>query len=215
MLNALFRWWFQSKGWTTVNNMPEKNNPGDINRYVIIGAPHTSNWDFIYGMGAMNLMKLKIKFTIKKEWIVFPVGKLMLHMGALPIDRHKTSDGKGRSMVDEMSGLLKNATEDTLMVITPEATRSLRTQWKTGFYHVAKGAGVPILLAFIDYEKKQCGIKEVIYPSDDMEADMRKIMAFYQTTVPKHPELFSVDTRYFDQSHKGIDSTSTSRQISR
>lgn len=196
MFTAPFRWWFKFSGWTAVNDLAEKLNSDDIKRYVIVGSPHTSNWDFVYGMGAIDTLKLKIKFTIKKEWMFFPVGGLLRRMGALPIDRDKASEGKGRSMVNEMSDLLINSTDDILMAITPEATRSRREKWKTGFYHVAKGADVPILLAFIDYDKKRCGIKEIIYLSDDMEADMKKIMAFYQTTVPKHPELFSVDTRY-------------------
>lgn len=196
MFTAPFRWWFNFSGWTAVNDLSDKIYADDINRYVIIGSPHTSNWDFIYGMGAIDLLKLKVKFTIKKEWMFFPVGGLLRRMGALPIDRSKTADGKGRSMVDAMAKLLTDSTEDIFMVVTPEATRSRREKWKTGFYHVAKDAGVPILLAFIDYDKKECGIREVVYPSGDMQADMQKIMAFYQTTAPKHPELFSVDTRY-------------------
>lgn len=196
MFSAPFRWWFQFAGWTVVNHIPQKTHPGDINKYVIIGAPHTSNWDFIYGMGAIDIMKLRVKFTIKKEWMVFPVGGLLRRLGALPIDRAVSSGVKGKNMVTQMADILKQSKDDMVIVVTPEATRSRREKWKGGFYHVAKSAGVPILLGFIDYDKKQCGVKEAFYPTDDMEADMQIITAFYQTTTPKHPELFSVDQRY-------------------
>jgi 1-acyl-sn-glycerol-3-phosphate acyltransferase len=196
MFKSPFRWWFQFSGWTVVNNIPPKSGPDSIDKYVIIGAPHTSNWDFVYGMGAIDIMKLKVRFTIKKEWMFFPVGGLLNRLGALAIDRSTRPGEKGKNMVSAMADLLTEAKEDLMIVVTPEATRSRRENWKGGFYHVAKQAGVPILLGFIDYEKKQCGVKEVCYPSDDMEADMRRIMAFYQTTTPKHAELFSVDTRY-------------------
>ena len=82
------------------------------------------------------------------------------------------------------------------VVVTPEATRSRREKWKTGFYHVATEANVPIILGFIDYKTKQAGLAEVFHTTGDKEADMRHIMAFYQTTTPKYPELFSVDKEY-------------------
>ncbi|MCW8887665.1 MAG: 1-acyl-sn-glycerol-3-phosphate acyltransferase [Gammaproteobacteria bacterium] len=162
----------------------------------MIAAPHTSNWDFIIGMGATDLMELPIRFTIKKEWMFFPVGSFLDHLGAIPIDRTPKPGIVHKNMVNVMVDLLNEATDDLIIAITPEATRSRREKWKSGFYRVAKRADVPVLLGYIDYAKKECGIKEVIQLTDDTQADMRKIMAFYQTTTAKYPELFSVDLDY-------------------
>ena len=196
MFKRLCRWWFQLTGWKVVTVTPENTGTTDIRKYVIIGAPHTSNWDFILGMAALELMKLPVKFTIKKEWMFFPVGGFLRHLGAIPIDRTPKPGVQHKNMVNVMVDLLDAATEDLVIVVTPEATRSRREKWKKGFYHVAKRAGVPILLGFIDYAKKECGVKKIFYPTDDIQADMRQIMAFYQTTKPKYHELFSVDKDY-------------------
>ena len=196
MIKRFCRWWFQLKGWKVISAIPEKNSASDIHKYVIIGAPHTSNWDFIYGMAALDLMKLPAKFTIKKEWMFFPVGGFLRRLGAIAIDRKPKPVIRQKNMSTVMVDLLDAATDDLMIVITPEATRSRREKWKSGFYHVAKRAGVPILLGYIDYAKKECGIKEIIYPTDDIHVDMRKIMSHYQNITPKHPELFSVDKDY-------------------
>ena len=196
MFKRLCRWWFQLNGWKVVNVIPDKKGTDNIRKYVIIGAPHTSNWDFFLGMGALDIMKLPVKFTIKKEWMFFPVGGFLRRLGAIPIDRNPKPGTPPKNMVNVMVDILDSATEDLVIVITPEATRSRREKWKSGFYHVAKKAGVPILLGSMDYAKKEGGVKEIFYPTDDMEADMRHIMAFYQTITPRHPELFSVDRDY-------------------
>jgi 1-acyl-sn-glycerol-3-phosphate acyltransferase len=86
--------------------------------------------------------------------------------------------------------------DELAVLVTPEGTRSRQETWKTGFYHVAKKAGVPIAFGFLDYKEKVAGIGKVIWPGDDMESDMKSIMAFYQTLHPKFPENFSIDTRY-------------------
>ena len=156
-------------------------------------APHTSNWDFIFGMGAVKVMKLNQRFIIKKEWIRFPFKKLMLSLGALPIDRNKknTSDDK-KSSVDAIAELFENR-DELRMVITPEGTRSKVEKWKTGFYYVALKANVPIALAFINYETKTCGVDKIIYPTGNFNADMKLIMDFYKNLKGKNPQNFSLD----------------------
>ncbi|MGB1010708.1 MAG: 1-acyl-sn-glycerol-3-phosphate acyltransferase [Thiolinea sp.] len=197
MFKKLCKWWFLRQGWTTENCLPKKENGDELNKYVLIAAPHTSNWDFIFGMGAKEILQLPIRFTIKKEWMKFPFGGFMRSLGALPIDRTPKAGNKPRvSMVDLMADLLVDAKQDLFMVVTPEATRSRREQWKGGYYHIAKQAGVPIALAYLDYKTKRCGIGEVIYLTDDANADMRRIMAFYQSKTGHYPDKFSVDKRY-------------------
>lgn len=170
--------------------------PKEVGRCVMIAAPHTSNWDLIHMMGGYYDMKIPIKFTIKKEWFKFPFNLVIGPLGGIAIDRTPKKPGDPRpSTVEAMAGLFKE-NEILSVAVTPEGTRSLRKEWKTGFWHTAKLAGVPICLGYLDYAKKEAGVGKTIWPSDDMEKDMREIMAFYKTITPCHPELFSLDERY-------------------
>lgn len=197
MFKKLCKWWFLRQGWTTESVLTEQDKTDNLHKYVLIAAPHTSNWDFIYGMGAKEILDIPVRFTIKKEWMKFPFGGFMSSLGALPIDRTPKAGSKKRiSMVDVMANLLTDSKQDLFMVVTPEATRSRRDKWKAGYYHTAKQAGVPLALAHLDYGNKSCGIGAVIHLTDDMEADMRKVMAFYQNITAKVPENFSVDQNY-------------------
>lgn len=185
MFKLIYKWF----GWKVTHLLPD-----EIKKCVIVVAPHTSNWDFIFGMGAVKMMQIRLRFVIKKEWIRFPLKKLMLSLGALPIDRNKKNSAEDKkSSVEAMTELFKEYNELRL-VITPEGTRSRVEKWKTGFYHVATNAKVPIALAFIDYEKKACGIDKIIYPSGDFKKDMGIIIDFYRNLKGKNPENFSLDT---------------------
>ena len=115
--------------------------------------------------------------------MVFPFGPLLKAMGALPIDRSKNT-----RMVDAMIRIFKETPGDMCILVTPEGTRKYQPRWRRGFYHVAEGAGVPIVLGYLDYAKKEAGIGPTIYPTGDIEADMEKILAFYRTKTAKFPE---------------------------
>ena len=186
----MFNFFFKIKGWKVTHHLPK-----NILKCVIIGAPHTSNWDFIYAMGALKNMNINTRFTIKKEWFKFPFKGLMKKLGALPIDRGINRDGSRKGTVDAMIDLF-NERKELLLMITPEGTRSPVTKWKTGFYHVALSAKVPIALGFIDYEKKECGIDTLIYPTGDFRADMKLIMDFYKNVKGKNPDHFALDTSF-------------------
>jgi 1-acyl-sn-glycerol-3-phosphate acyltransferase len=185
----MFKLLFRLGGWKITHFLPK-----DIKRCVIMAAPHTSNWDFMYGMGAIKIMKLRMRFTIKKEWMKFPLKKLMHNLGALPIDRSQKPDGTKKGTVEAIADLFKTR-EELLLLITPEGTRSKVEKWRTGFYYVAKEANVPIALGFMDYRTRTCGIDKIIYPTD-FNKDMKEIMTFYATKVGKNPENFSVDTSF-------------------
>lgn len=184
----MFKLIFKLFGWKITHYLSD-----DIKKCVVVVAPHTSNWDFVFGMGAIRFMNLHPRFAIKKEWLRFPLKRLMISYGALPIDREaKNKLGEKKGSVMAMAELFK--THETLrLIITPEGTRSKREKWKTGFYYVALNANVPIALGFMDYKKKECGIDKIIYPSGDFKADMKQIMNFYKDVHAKHPENFSVD----------------------
>jgi len=184
----MFIWLFKLGGWKITHYLPEH-----IKKCVIIAAPHTGNWDFMYGMGAIKAMKLKMRFTIKKEWIKFPFKTLMYRLGALPIDRTQNADGTKKGTVEAIAELFEKHNE-ILLLITPEGTRSKVEKWKTGFYYVALKAKVPLALGFMDYAKRECGIDKIIYPTGDFYRDMKEIMDFYSTKTGKNPQNFSIDT---------------------
>lgn len=178
-------------GWKINYNLPK-----GFEKSVTIASPHTSNWDFLFAYASFKILKVPMKFTIKKEWFKFPFNLILNRIGGIAIDRTPKNKGdKKLSMVDAMANAFEGQSEFVIM-ITPEGTRSLRTEWKSGFYHIAKKAGVPISLSYLDYKKKEAGIAKLIYPSDDMEKDLREVMAFYKNIHAKHPQKFSVDKRY-------------------
>ena len=179
-------------GWEIDNHWPL-----DLDQCVMIAAPHTSNWDALYARLALKALGVNVRLTIKDSYMKFPFGPFVRAMGGIGIDRRPKAAGEQRpSMVQLMSDLFKQHPK-LVMLVTPEGTRAKQQQWKTGFYHVAVTAGVPIALAYMDYAQKKCGVGKIVYPSGDMEKDMAEIMAFYASIAGKFPEQFSVDTRYY------------------
>ncbi len=192
MLLALSRRLFRIAGWQLDKQVP----PEAYQRCVMIAAPHTSQWDFFYTLAAFDLMGIPVRFAIKQEFRLLLLGPIMEQAGAMWIDRR--GDAKQRqamSYVDRMASLFDEQ-EQLVMLIAAEGSRSLRPQWRTGFYHVAQKAGVPITLGYLDYAKRLAGVGPAVYPSDDMEADMRRIMNFYLPITGKHPEKFQTDERW-------------------
>nr|WP_276553266.1 1-acyl-sn-glycerol-3-phosphate acyltransferase [Acinetobacter courvalinii] len=176
----------------------EIDNHWDLNidQCVMIAAPHTSNWDALYARLALKALGVNVRITIKDSYMKLPFGPFVRAMGGIGIDRRVKQQGQERpSMVQLMSNLFKTHPK-LVMLVTPEGTRAKQEQWKTGFYHVATTAGVPIALAYMDYAKKKTGVGKIVYPTGDYEKDMAEIMAFYAGIQGKFPEKFSVDQRY-------------------
>lgn len=185
-----YRFMLWLRGWKV-----DKTLPPEIQKCIVVAAPHTTNWDYWYLIAAFAVLKHRMRVTIKKEWTRFPYGLITIPLGAVPIDRSpKTPDAPRPSLVEAMIELFENK-QKLIVVVTPEGSRAKRDEWKTGFYHVAKGAGVPICLGYVDYKKKIAGIGKVIYPND-FEQDMRTIMLFYQNITPLYPQKFALDKRY-------------------
>ena len=176
----------------------ELDNHWDLNvdQCVMIAAPHTSNWDALYARLGLKALGVNVRLTIKDSYMKLPFGPFVRAMGGIVIDRSVKQAGQERpSMVQLMSDLFKTHPK-LVMLVTPEGTRSKQEQWKTGFYHVAMTAGVPIALAYMDYAKKKTGVGKIVYPTGDYEKDMVEIMSFYAEINAKFPEKFSVDQRY-------------------
>lgn len=192
LLRIIARTFLWLWGWKTNQNTPE-----GYERSVMLAVPHTSNWDIVFARSAFAILGVPVKFTIKKEWLAPPFGWLLRPLGAIGIDRSPKKPGEPRpSMVEAMATLFAEHTGPLVILVTPEGTRSYTKQWRTGFYYVAKQAGVPVTLGYLDYKKKEAGVGAIIHLTDDMEADMRKIMAFYREKAPKYTEKFALDERY-------------------
>lgn len=191
MFRYLCRLYIQALGWKTDPKLPK-----GVERCVMIAAPHTSNMDLIHMIGAFSVYGLSLRFAIKKEWMRFPYRLIMRPLGAIGIDRSPKKAGEKRKSVVEAIVSLFDKNKELIVVIAPEGTRTLREQWKTGFYHVAKQANLPIMLGYVDYVKKEAGVGKVVMPSDDMDKDMREIMDFYRNSSPKYPEKFSLDKQF-------------------
>lgn len=165
-------------GWKVVGRFPK-----DVPKCVMIAAPHTSNWDFLFARCAFYIMGVDVRFTIKKEALSWPlVGSWIKAMGALPVDRSKNN-----SLVQTMVDIF-NQNEKMVIMITPEGTRKYQPRWRRGFYHAALGANVPICLGYLDYAKKEAGVGPMVYPSGDIEKDLEDILAFYRTKTAKFPK---------------------------
>ena len=172
--------------------------PPGTDHCVMIAAPHTSNWDAIFLIASFDMMKIPMKFTLKKEWVRWPFKSMMLSVGAIGIDRSPKKPGEARPNMTDVLADIITSRDSIALVVTPEGTRSLRTTWKTGFYYVAMKAKVPIALGYMDYAKKVTGVGKMIYPSGDMKKDLKEIMEFYKDISPKHAEKYSVDIDYLE-----------------
>jgi 1-acyl-sn-glycerol-3-phosphate acyltransferase len=156
----------------------------DVPKCVICVAPHTSNLDFTIGKLFYNAIGRKAKFLIKKEWFVFPLNIIFKSMGGIPINRSKSSSST-KQLAEEFA-----KRETFHLAITPEGTRKQAKEWKKGFYYIALKAGVPIQVAYLDYGKKEAGIKATFYPTDDADADIATIRSMYCGIKGHHEDNF-------------------------
>jgi len=178
-LKFFFLTWFKITGWRTTPLAPEGAG-------ITIAAPHTSNWDIFYAMGAAIIFDIKIYFSIKESWCRIPiVGSLILWMGAIPINR----SSKGKGQVDLIREFVEHHKDDRVFFLfTPEGTRGKVEKWKTGFYHVAQDCGLPIFLAQVDYRTKVSGVFHTYQLTDDKVADIEAIQASYKSIYARFPE---------------------------
>jgi len=172
---------FKREGWTI-----EGSAPTTTRKFVIIAAPHTSNWDFVYFLGAADALNLKLSFMGKASLFRWPFKTLMKDLGGVPIDRSQSRDTV-QAMADEFA-----RRDEFMLTIAPEGTRGKAGGWKTGFYNIALKAGVPMVPGFMDYKRKVVGLGPAMIPSGDYEKDLATLAAFYAPITPKHPELKTI-----------------------
>ena len=150
-------------------------------RYVIIGAPHTSNWDFGLMLLLMAAEQLPIRFMGKDSLFRGPLGPLMRSLGGIPVNRRERTN-----LVDQIAARFEEY-DDLIIGIAPEGTRSKTSHWKSGFYYIALKAKVPIAMAYLDYGNKTIGVGPSFMPSGDIQADFEIIRDFYSGIVGKNP----------------------------
>jgi 1-acyl-sn-glycerol-3-phosphate acyltransferase len=161
-------------GWSLLGDFP------DIPRLVLIAAPHSSWWDGIWGLLMKVAIGADVNFMAKQELFHGPLGGLLRRLGGIAIDR-STTKGVVEQMIDQF------AHRDMLWLgIAPEGTRKVVTRWKTGFWHIAHDAGVPVLPVYFHYPDKIIGVGSPLETSDDMEADLQRLRAFYTPFQGKH-----------------------------
>jgi 1-acyl-sn-glycerol-3-phosphate acyltransferase len=150
-------------GWRVDGKLP------DIPKFIIIGAPHTSNWDFLLFLGIIFHLKADARYMGKAELFRPPHGWFFYWCGGIPVDRKKST-----GLVDQMVGVC-NRSEKFVLVIAPEGTRHHVTEWKRGFYHIAKNANIPIVMAKVNGRQKIAHVGEVFHLTENTEADMQSI----------------------------------------
>ncbi len=156
-------------GWRFEGQIPEA-----MQQAVVIGAPHTSNWDLPFALMAAFSLNRKVHWLGKAQIFRFPFGALMRWLGGIPVDRSRSNN-----LVEAAVRCFEENRPPLLLIVPPEGTRSEVKQWKTGFYYIAMGAGVPIVMAYMDHPTKVCGVGETFQPSGDIEADMAAIRGYY------------------------------------
>ena len=178
---SISKLYFKLSGWETVGGIPQ-----DVKKCIIVGAPHTSNWDFIYARLGLYIFDYKIRYLIKDSMFKNPVAAWFFRVtGGIPVNRSKSTNLTG-----ELAQLLKNA--DTLYIaIPPEGTRKRVMRWKTGFYRIAIDCNIPIALAFLDYKKKQAGFIKILYPTGNMIEDFKVIESFYSPEMAAKPDFYN------------------------
>ncbi|MBW2649590.1 MAG: lysophospholipid acyltransferase family protein [Deltaproteobacteria bacterium] len=167
-------------GWRKEGKMP------DIPQYVIIAAPHTTNWDLPITLALAFSFKCNVYWMGKDTIFKLPFGAIMKFLGGISIDRSTSSN------VVEQSIQAFRENNRLVLVIPPEGTRQNVSYWKTGFYYIANGANVPIVMGFLDYKRKVGGIGHIFQPTGDIDADMVAIQSFYATVSGKYPEKSSL-----------------------
>jgi 1-acyl-sn-glycerol-3-phosphate acyltransferase len=179
MLRSFARWMLRAGGWTTVGGVPE------VPKAVFIAAPHTSNWDGLWALVYKVAFDIDVKFFAKHSLFWFPLGNILRALGGIDLDR-----GKAGTAVDEAIRMFETE-EQFYFGLAPEGTRKKTAGWKTGFYRIAMGAGVPVYLGLLDYGRRRIGIGRKMELTGDVDADMAVIREFYEGVDGRWPEKAS------------------------
>ena len=180
LLRLLSMGFLKLAGWKIDGRLPE-----NCQKSVLIAAPHTSNWDLPYTLMVAFVLRIEIHWMGKAQIFRAPFGGLMRWLGGIPVTREKASN-----LVAASVAALQASAGPLHLVVPPEGTRGKTSYWKTGFYYIAVGAQVPIVMAYMDYERKISGLGPVFLPTGNVEVDMAAIKAFYAPFKGKNAAQF-------------------------
>lgn len=166
---------YKTQGWKLDPWKPKSR------KFIIVGAPHTTNWDFLFFMGATDELGIRPAFMGKHSLFRWPMTRFMREMGGVPIVRSSRNN-----YVEQMIEVFK-ARDELMLVVAPEGTRKGAAKWKSGFYHIALGAGVPIVPAWVDHKAKRGGLGPEIALTGDKAADFARIRVWFEEKLPGHP----------------------------
>jgi len=178
LVRALSTGYLKLSGWKLCGDWPA------LEKAVLVAAPHTSNWDGLNMLATAGYYRVKLRWMGKKSLTQGPFGAIIKALGCVPIDRAASND-----VVNTMREVFA-AEKQMVLAVPPEGTRSAVRDWKSGFYHIAVAAGVPLVLSVLDYGARTVSLAAVITPSGDYEADLPLIRSYYANAKGKHPEKF-------------------------
>jgi 1-acyl-sn-glycerol-3-phosphate acyltransferase len=184
--------WLALFGWRLETEEPTHE------KFVFIAAPHTSGWDLPFMIATSYVMRVPISWMGKKELFRPPLGFLLRGLGGIPIDRSARKNRVAWA-IEQFARIPR-----LVLAISAEGTRGKVDIWKSGFYHIALGASVPIGLGYLDFSRKTCGLGGFVMPTGDVRADMDKIRAFYKDIRGKYPEKESVPRLREEDSTSGV-----------
>jgi 1-acyl-sn-glycerol-3-phosphate acyltransferase len=167
-------------GWEVQGQLPDH-----ARKSVLIAAPHTSNWDLPMTIMVAFALRLRPRWMGKASIFRAPFGGIMRWLGGMPVDRSKANN-----LVESSAQAIRDAVDALQLIVPPEGTRSKTRHWKTGFYHIARSAEVPIVMAFMDYGTKRSGLGALFEPTGDVDADLAAIKAFYKPFKGKNADQF-------------------------
>lgn len=181
MKRRLYRFiFYRLMGWKIEVTVPL------YDKCVVCMAPHTSNWDLLIGKLFAGAEGIHSSFMMKKEWFFFPLGIIFRAMGGIPVDRSRKT-----SLTEQMTQRFRESSR-FILTITPEGTRKANPDWKKGFYYIAKGAQVPVLLMGFDFPTRTLSITGELHLTDDVDQCMHEMKEHFKQFTGKHPANFAL-----------------------
>jgi 1-acyl-sn-glycerol-3-phosphate acyltransferase len=177
---------YRMRGWQ-INGAPPP-----VKKFILVGAPHTSNWDFAVFLGATEELGIRASFLGKHSLFRWPMRRFNIDMGGIPVDRSKRSNYV-EQVVNEFA-----RRDELALVIAPEGTRHSDGRWRSGFYHIAMGAGVPIVPAWLNRQTRRAAIGQAIVPTGDYGRDLKRLADFYRAAQPDDPRFNQIDRDVLD-----------------
>ena len=183
LVHGIFIWAYRLRGWHFAGTRPAAR------KFVMVAVPHSSNWDFGHFLGAAHQLGIAPGFMGKQSLFRWPMQRFMIDMGGVPVDRSKRANYVDQ-LVEEFG-----RREELALVVAPEGTRDSNGRWRSGFYHIAMGAGVPIVPAWIDRSQRRGAIGPALMPTGDYARDLAVLAGFYRKMQPDNPRFAHIEDR--------------------